>query len=71
MFMIIALFDVVDSAIVYPLSFHWPGPKHHVALSGVFVYSSNFHIVPHNNCVMGLLFQNLINGVVEVVCLFL
>ena len=34
--------------------------------------SSNFRIkVPHHNCVMCLLFQDLINGVVEVVCLFI
>ena len=29
------------------------------------------HMVPHRNCVMFLLFQDLVNGVVEVVCLFI
>ena len=38
----------------------------------VFCLSSNFRIeVPHHNCVLWLLFQDLNNGVVEVVCLFI
>ena len=51
-----------DSTRVSPLSFCWPRQKHPVTLSDVFI------VLQLSHC-MCLLFQDLINGVVEVVCL--
>ena len=41
-FMILKFFDVAHSTRVSPLSFGWPRPKHHVALSDVFVCPPTF-----------------------------
>ena len=71
--MILKFFDVANSTRVSPLSFRLPRPKHLVALSYVFVCPPTFALNSPitNYCVMCLLFQDIINGVVEVVSLFI
>ena len=66
--------DVAHSTRVSPLSFRWPRLKHSVALYDVFVCPQTFAVkspITILYCVVCFIFQDIINGVVEVVCLFI
>ena len=75
-FTTLKLFDVAHSTGVSPLLFRWPRPNHPVALSDVFVCSPTFALKFPISAITilycdGGFYQDLINGVVEVVCLFI